>query len=71
MVKHGKESRRYIYKAAINEKQARKSAIQNLLFTFFEGKPQKLIAALLDEQAEQMSPSEISEIRKLVEHKKC
>ncbi len=69
MVKHGKESRRYIYKAAINEKKARKSAIQNLLSTFFDGKPQKLVAALLDEESEQLSASEISEIRKLVENK--
>lgn len=69
MVTHGKESRRYIYKATINEKKARKSAIQNLLSTFFEGKPQKLVAALLDEEAEQLSSSEIAEIRKLVENK--
>lgn len=69
MVIHGKESRRYIYKALINEKKARKSAIQNLLSTFFDGKPQKLVAALLDEESEQLSTSEISEIRKLVENK--
>ena len=69
MVKHSKESRRYIYKAAINEKKARKSAIQNLLSTFFDGKPQKLVAALLDDESEQLSASEISAIRKLVENK--
>ena len=67
MVKHGKESRRYIYKATINEKKARKSALQNLLSTFFDGKPQNLVAALLDKEDEQLSASEIAEIRKLVE----
>lgn len=70
MVKHGKESRRYIYKATINEKKARKSAIQNLLSTFFDGKPQNLVAALLDKETEQLSSSEIADIRKLVEDSK-
>ena len=69
MVKHGKESRRYIYKATINEKKARKSAIQNLLSTFFDDNPKKLVAALLDDESEQLSASEISDIRKLVETK--
>lgn len=70
MVKHGKESRRYIYKATINEKKARKSAIQNLLSTFFDGKPQNLVAALLDKETKQLSSSEIADIRKLVEDSK-
>ncbi|MFC4992959.1 BlaI/MecI/CopY family transcriptional regulator [Rubritalea tangerina] len=69
MVTHGKESRRYIYQAAINEKKARKSAIQNLLATFFEGKPQNLVAALLNEDDDSLSKDEIAEIRKLVEDK--
>ncbi|MEO1858148.1 MAG: BlaI/MecI/CopY family transcriptional regulator [Rubritalea sp.] len=69
MLKHGKESRRYIYKAAINENKARESAIHNLLSTFFEGKPQKLVAALLDAESIHLSALELSEIRKLVESK--
>jgi len=66
MVKHGKESRRYIYKPAITEKKARKSAIKNLLATFFEGKPQNLVAALLDEKDQNLSKEEIDLIRKMV-----
>ncbi len=66
MVKHSKESRRYIYKPVITEKTARKSALKNLLATFFEGKPQNLVAALLDENDQQLSKEEIDEIRKMV-----
>lgn len=69
MVTHGKESRRYIYKPAITERKARKSAIQNLLSTFFEGKPQKLVAALLDEGDQRLTNEEIDDIRKLVDSK--
>jgi len=67
MVKHAKQSRRYIYKPAITEQKARKSALQNLLATFFEGKPKNLVAALLDENDQNLSRSEIDEIRKIVD----
>ena len=67
MVKHAKESRRYIYKPAITEKKARKSAIQNLVSTFFEGKPQNLVAALLDESDEHLTKDQINDIRKMVD----
>lgn len=67
MVKHGKVSRRYVYKPAITEKKARKSALKNLLATFFEGKPKNLVAALLDENDSDLSAKEIDEIRKLVD----
>jgi BlaI family penicillinase repressor len=63
MVKHSKESRRYIYKPAITEKRARRSAISNLLSTFFEGRPEKLVAALLDPKDMQLDPKEIEKIR--------
>lgn len=63
MVKHSKESRRYIYKPAITEKRARRSAISNLLSTFFEGRPEKLVAALLDPKDMQLDQKEIEKIR--------
>lgn len=67
MVSHAKQSRRYIYKPAITEKKAKKSALQNLLTTFFDGKPKNLVAALLDENDQNLSESEIDEIRSLVD----
>jgi len=69
MVNHAKESRRYIYKPAITEKKARNSAIKNLLSTFFEGKPQNLVAALLEDNDQSLSEKEINDIRNLVKDK--
>lgn len=69
MVKHGKESRRYIYTPAITEKKARKSALQNLLSTFFEGKASNLVAALLDDKDQDLSEKDIEDIRKMVDDK--
>lgn len=63
MVKHSKDSRRYIYRPAIAEKRARRSAMSNLLSTFFDGKPDKLVAALLDPDDMQLKKEEIKKIR--------
>jgi len=67
MVKHSKESRRYIYKPAITEKRARRSAMSNILSTFFEGRPEKLVAALLDPKDMQLNQKEIEKIRQALD----
>ena len=67
MVKHSKQGRRYLYTPAINERKAKQTALKGLLNTFFQGKPQNLVAALLDPSDQKLSKKEIEEIRKLVE----
>jgi len=67
MVNHSKESRRYIYKPAIAEKRARRSAMSNLLSTFFDGSPEKMVAALLDPKDMQLDQKEIDKIRNALE----
>ncbi len=69
MLTHGKESRSYIYKPVIAELKARKSALKNLLSTFFEGKPKNLVAALLEDDDQQLSKQEIDDIRRMVDDK--
>lgn len=66
VVMHGKDARRYIYKAAVPEGKAKRSALGNLLHTFFDGKPEKLVASLLDPQDQRLSPEEIARIRSLI-----
>lgn len=68
-VTHGKESRRYVYEAAVPEKRAKQSALKRLLATFFEGSPEKLVASLLDPEDQQLSKEEIERIRKLIDGK--
>ena len=69
MVKHSKDGRRYLYKPAITEKKAKRSALKNLLSTFFDGKPEKLVAALLDPSDQQLTKKEIDTIRELLDKK--
>lgn len=62
-----KNARRYIYKAAVAESKAKRSALGNLLHTFFDGKPENLVASLLDPKDQRLSPEEIGRIRSLIE----
>ena len=66
VVVHGKDARRYIYRTAVPEQKAKRSALSNLLHTFFEGKPEKLVASLLDPRDQKLSPEEIARIRSLI-----
>lgn len=69
LVKHGKESRRYVYQPAVAEKLAKQTALKRLLVTFFEGRPEKLVASLLDPHDQKLSREEIDRIRKLIDEK--
>lgn len=66
LIKHTKQSRTYVYSAAVPEKRAKRSALKQLLGTFFNGSPEKLVAALLDPQDQQLSKDEIENIRALI-----
>jgi predicted transcriptional regulator len=66
LVKHGKESRRYVYEPAVPEKRAKRTALRRLLTTFFDGSPEKLVASLLDPAERQLSREEIDRLRKLI-----
>ena len=67
LVKHTKEGRKYVYMPAMTEKRARRTALKHLVRTFFQGKPENLVAAMLDPEDQKLSRKEIAGIRKLVE----
>jgi BlaI family penicillinase repressor len=69
LVKHAKESRKYVYQPTVPEKKAKRTALTQLIATFFEGSPEKLVASLLDPQEQKLSREEIEKIRKLIDGK--
>lgn len=69
LVKHGKDSRRYVYQPTVPEKKAKRSALRQLIATFFDGSPEKLVASLLDPKDQNLSGDEIARIRKLIDEK--
>lgn len=67
LISHRKESRRYLYRPAVSEKKAKRSALRRLLGTFFDDSPEKLVAALLDPDDQRLSKDEIERIRQLID----
>jgi len=61
-----KDSRRYVYRAVMPEKKAKRSALRQVISTFFDGRPEKLVAALLDPKDQSLSGEEIQRIRELI-----
>ena len=69
MVRHSKEGRRYVYKPSITPRKAKRTALDSLLRTYFGGKPENLVAALLDPSEQQLTKKEIDTIRDLIKTK--
>jgi BlaI family penicillinase repressor len=67
LVTHSKDSRKYVYSPAVPEKKAKRTALKQLLATFFDGKPENLVASLLDPSDQKLSPDEIAKIRRLLD----
>ena len=63
---HVLENGRYVYRPTIPRERARRSALQNLLQTFFEGSPEKAVAALLSESKNRLSEDELERLSRLI-----
>ena len=67
LVKHTKQSKKYIYQPTVSPTRARKGALHRLLSTFFNDSPARLVANLLDPAERKLSASEVDQIRLLLE----
>jgi len=65
-LKHTRRSRKFVYESTVSPQRAKRSALRNLLSTFYEGSPEKLVAALLNPEEEQLTGSEIERIKALL-----
>ena len=69
-LKHEEKELRYVYLPTIPREKAKRSALQHLLDTFFEGSAEQAVAALLDNSASKMRPEELDRLSKLIEQAK-
>jgi len=69
-VRHAEEGLRYVYEPVMARETARRSALQRVLHTFFDGSAQQVVAALLDPKACRLSRAELDELTKLIEKAK-
>ena len=67
---HEQQGPRYLYKPIISSEKAQKSALRNLMTTFFNGSAERAVAALLDLASAELSASELDRLGRLIENAK-
>jgi predicted transcriptional regulator len=67
-VKHEEEGLHYVYLPTLAREKATRSALKHLLETFFDGSPERAVAALLDNSSTQLSPEELDRLAELIEN---
>jgi predicted transcriptional regulator len=61
-VRHEDDGVRFVYAPAVARHAARKSALRHVIDTFFEGSPEKAMAALLGGEASKLSDEQLERI---------
>jgi predicted transcriptional regulator len=64
---HVLDGPRYVYLPTLPSHRASRSALRDVLETFFEGSTEKAMAALLDLSRQQLSPEELERLSRLIE----
>lgn len=69
-LKHEYDGPRYVYAPIVSRPVAQKSALKQMVRTFFDGSASQAVAALLDMSAKDLSESELERLSNLVEQAK-
>lgn len=64
---HEQDGQRYVYLPAVSRDRAKRSALKNLLSTFFENSAEQAISALLDDSGSKLSGEDLDRISEMVE----
>ena len=64
---HETDGNRYVYRPTVDPQRARRSALDHLLTTFFDGSAAAVVSALLEEQADTLTEDELNKLSTLVE----
>jgi len=69
-VRHVEEKLRYVYEPTVARETARRSALQRMIRTFFDGSAKEAAAALLDPAPFHLTEEELKELGRLVDRAK-
>jgi predicted transcriptional regulator len=69
-VKHSYDGPRFVYAPVVSRPVAQKSALRQLVKTFFDGSTSNAVAALLDMSGKDLSDSELERLAAIVEQAK-
>ena len=65
-VRHEQEGLRFVYTPVVARNTARKSALRHVIATFFDGSPEKAVAALLGGEAAKLTDEQLDRIADLI-----
>ena len=66
-IRHEEKDLRYVFVPIVPRDKARRSAIQHLLDTFFEGSPEQAVATLLDVSSGSLSKEDYDRLAQIIE----
>jgi len=66
-VRHEQDGLRFVYTPVVARRSARNSALRHLIDTFFEGSPEKVVAALLGGEGARLSDEQVDRIAGMLE----
>ncbi len=66
-VRHEEDGVRFIYAPAVARHAARKSALRHLVDTFFDGSPEKAVAALLGGEGSKLNEEQLGRISAMID----
>ncbi len=66
-LRHKQDGPRYVYLPTVARDRARRSALREMLQTFFDGSTQQAVTALLDLEASNLSPADFDRMLKSIE----
>jgi len=69
-LRHQFDGNRYIYSPTVRLEQARESALEHLLSTFFDGSAADVVAALLESKRSDLTTAELDDLSQLIEQTK-
>ena len=63
---HREDGPRYVYSPVVSRPAAQKSALKQMVRTFFDGSASQAVAALIDMSARELSDSDLKRLEKMV-----
>lgn len=69
-IAHENEGLKYIFVPVVNRDKAKRSAVKQLVDTFFRDSPEQVVAALLDVSAKRLTNEELDRMAEMIENAK-
>ena len=70
VLKHEQDGPRYLYRPVVLREKARRSALKQMLRTFFDGSTEQAVAALLDLSRSKLSQEELRRLSQMIQKAK-